>query len=568
MTVIEANATQSDESIFLSAKIERALRLWAGLILMIFVTSHLINHAIGLFGVAAMSEVQEWRLTVWRSWPGTVLLVGAVGVHVVLVLKRILGRRTWRMPKFEALQIILGVLIPIVLVRHVVGTRVLSSMAQIDDSYVNVLRFLWPNNALWQTIALLVVWTHGVIGLYFVCNARAWFIRWKTVCLLTVVIIPTLALAGFISAGREAATVVVAPEAWTSAQSAAYASANSVGRMVVFGFLIFLVLSVGARTLQLRLRPTVAVRFTGHGEVKNPKGLTLLEMSRRNQIPHPSNCGGKGRCASCRVLILSGLNTLAVPTGLERKMLDYIRAPQQVRLACQIRPTQDLRVRILLPNDSRSLNRTSIDAALEWGIQRPLTVLFADIRGFSALAGHQMPSDTAVLLNRVIDELTQATLAHGGRVALIETDGIMAAFGLSDVGGSGARSAVKAAADMLRAIALVNEDLGATLPQPLRIGIGIHSGPVVVTQIGDSERGFQLVVIGEAVVAASRLEEATKEMAADCIVSCVTLKSAGFPTEGKDVAQIHYKNGEEPLSAVMYPDLSDLLKTVAPERRG
>ena len=73
--------------------------------LFIFVLTHFLNHALGIFGVATMELVQLYRIAIWRSSIGTVLLYGAAIVHLVLVLKRIIGRRTWRMPMREALQI-------------------------------------------------------------------------------------------------------------------------------------------------------------------------------------------------------------------------------------------------------------------------------------------------------------------------------------------------------------------------------------------------------------------------------------------------------------------------------
>ena len=77
---------------------ERTTRLWAGLILFVFVLTHLLNHAVGIFGVDAMQVAQNWRVAVWRSMPGTVLLYGAALLHILLAVKRIVQRRTWRMP--------------------------------------------------------------------------------------------------------------------------------------------------------------------------------------------------------------------------------------------------------------------------------------------------------------------------------------------------------------------------------------------------------------------------------------------------------------------------------------
>ncbi len=560
----KVEATEGEAHRWCPNSIERSMRLWAGIVLMVFVTTHLLNHALGLFGVAFMTEVQEWRVAVWRSTPGTVLLVGALMVHVGLTLRRTIGRKSWRMPKLEMLQIALGLVIPIMLLQHVVSTRVLATFAGVHDPYINLLRYIWPENVVWQTATLLLVWTHGTVGLFFVFKPRPWFHRLHSAFMVAAVVVPLLALAGMVSAGREAAKLGDPPENWNAAQIAVYENAMTNGRWLVYGVLGLAFAALLARMAQLRFRPSVSVRITGHGTIKSPVGLTLLEMTRRNQIPHPSVCGGKGRCASCRVLVLNGNETLQPPDGLEKRMLERIRAPRQVRLACQIRPKDDLNVRILLPTDAMAFNRASSISALDWGIETELTVLFADIRGFSSLARNQLPADLVVLLNRVIDEMTQATLANGGRVAMVETDGIMAVFGLEQSKGTGARAAVDAAIGMLKAIEADNREIGSAMPQPLRIGIGVHTGPVVASHIGDAERGYQLVVIGEAVAAASRLEEATKELAADCIISHTTLSAAGIPVNAGDVSKLHYKNGEAPVPVAVFADLDDVLNLASP----
>jgi adenylate cyclase len=281
-------------------------------------------------------------------------------------------------------------------------------------------------------------------------------------------------------------------------------------------------------------------------------------MSRLHQIPHPSSCGGRGRCSTCRVLVEAGHERLPEPAGIEKRMLDRIRAPQQVRLACQLRPTRNLVVRILLPSLARQLGNADGDISGDLGHQQALTVLFADMRGFSSLARHQPAGDLMVLLNRIIDDMSQACEARGGRVLIVETDGVMAVFGLEKPLREGARAAVQAAGDILRALDTANRDLGAALPQPVRVGIGVHSGEVVVTRLGDPGRGYKLVAIGDPVVIAHRLEEATKEFAADCIVSEETLRLAGLAAGQTRVAQVFYKNGEAPVVAGIFGSREDL----------
>lgn len=537
---------------------ERAARLWAGGILMLFVTLHLLNHAVGIFGVEAMSALQEWRVALWRNPIGTIALYGAAVVHVLLTLRRALARRTWRMPLLEALQIGFGLLIPVLIINHVVGTRVMADAVGIDDSYVNLLRYLWPANAIAQSILLLVVWTHGIIGLHFAFHTRRWFQRNRFGFLLLAIIIPLLALAGFVAAGREAARIDVPPEVWTEAQGAFQQRALTVGRTAIMAALAACLAILIIRLVALRWQPSVAVRYAGHGRVRSPRGLTLLEMSRLHQIPHPSSCGGRGRCSTCRVLVEAGHERLPEPAGIEKRMLDRIRAPQQVRLACQLRPTRNLVVRILLPSLARQLGNADGDISGDLGHQQALTVLFADMRGFSSLARHQPAGDLMVLLNRIIDDMSQACEARGGRVLIVETDGVMAVFGLEKPLREGARAAVQAAGDILRALDTANRDLGAALPQPVRVGIGVHSGEVVVTRLGDPGRGYKLVAIGDPVVIAHRLEEATKEFAADCIVSEETLRLAGLAAGQTRVAQVFYKNGEAPVVAGIFGSREDL----------
>lgn len=550
-------AAKPENSMF-SRALERRLRLWSGLVMLAFVTTHLLNHAVGLFGVAAMSEVQVWRVAVWRSLPGTVLLAGACVVHIALTYASTLRRRTLRLPYSELLHIGLGLTVPFLLAQHVVGTRIMATVAGVDDGYVNMLRYLWPDHRFWQSVLVLVVWTHGMAGLFFAYRSRPWFRRVDRLLLVVAVIVPLLALAGFIAAGREAGTLMVPPEVWTPAQEKIYARATLGGQVLVWTLLIVIGGGVALRFAWQHLRPGVSITYTGHGEIVSPVGLSVLEMSRMHGIPHPSMCGGRGRCASCRVLILSELDKLEPPTGLEQSMLDRIRAPRQVRLGCQIRPKHDLKLRILLPGEVRMSGGEPDSVALEWGHEEELTILFADIRGFSALARNQLPADLVVVLNHVIDELSQATMAHGGRVTMVETDGIMAVFGLGDRSRAGARAAIEAAAAMLKAISRSNKGFGVAVPQPIRIGIGVHTGSVIVTRVGDGDRGQHLAVIGEAVVAASRLEEATKEFASDCLISRRTLDVAGIAAAGQETRKVHYKNGEAPVLAVAFSDRHDI----------
>jgi adenylate cyclase len=539
---------------------ERKLRLISGLILLVFVTTHLLNHAIGIFGVDAMEVAQRWRELLWRSWPGTILLYGAATVHVGLALKRIAERRTWRMPIQEALQIALGLSIPLLLYEHIIGTRVLASFAGVDDSYLGTLRRLWPTLAWKQSLTVLIVWSHGMIGLHYAVRSKDWYPKVRLIGIVIAFALPLLALAGFVAAGREALEFDTTKGVWTPEQIAMFRMTARWVNLSILGVAAGLVTVIVATELMRRLGGKVLVRYTGHGDIHMPKGLTLLEASRDNAIPHPSLCGGRGRCSTCRVLILKGLESLPDPSPSEQAILKRISAPPRVRLACQIRPTRDLSIQILLPVEIPDSQIDWDEEAFKWGVERRATALFVDLRAFDRLSHSQLPYDLVVLLNRFVAEMRQAIEAHGGRVTMFLSDGLMAVFGLSNTRSAGSRAAISAAQDMLKVADTLNAEFSAAMPLPLRIGIGIHTGPLVMARIGDEDRGFMVTALGETVTIAGRLEAATKDSLTDCLISQATLVEAKHAIPATEQRKINVPGIPEPV--VAYP----LAMAKAPEK--
>ena len=88
------------------------LRLWTGLVLFAFVATHLLNHAVGLWSLEAMTTVQHWRLAVTRSPPGFVVLTASLLAHAGLALWKLARLRTLRLRRAEVLQGLSGFVIP------------------------------------------------------------------------------------------------------------------------------------------------------------------------------------------------------------------------------------------------------------------------------------------------------------------------------------------------------------------------------------------------------------------------------------------------------------------------
>ena len=539
-------------SMFRAIEWERSVRLGSGIVLMAFVTTHLINHAVGIFGLAAMEVMQEWRWALWKSPVGSWLLYGSLLVHVISTLLRLVRRRSIRMPMKELLQVVLGLTIPLLLMSHIAETKLVG-----DESYGPILRHMWTGSAGQQTLLVLVVWAHGIIGLHFVLQAKK-LITPYTATLLGVVaiLIPAFALAGFVAASREAHTRgPVEPLHPHSIEM--HDMAIRAGRYGSLALLLLVAGSMGAREfVRLRQRHFM-VQYLGHGAVTVRPGPTLLEISRDNRIPHPSICGGRGRCATCRVLVTKGVDMLPPMALAERALLELISAPPGVRLACQLRPTHDLFAQILLPAEGDKTGVTQSEHS-GWGLTQKVTILVVDLRAFTSLVNTQVPYELVVLLNRFQEEMSQAVRAHGGRVDVILVDGLTAIFQHDHHNDFGSKDALRAARDMFRAVDALNEEFQGALPLPLRVGIGIHTGSTLTARIAAAQGETMVVAIGEAVTVANRLEAVTKDMLVDLVLSKEAVDAAGLSSLQTRFRELYVSGREAPVIAYPIMDLSEI----------
>jgi adenylate cyclase len=559
MSLQQAAATRGGMGMEQVSSWSRDIRFASGMILLFFATTHFLNHAAGIAGVEAMEQAQEWRYWLWHSWAGTIALYGALIVHPFFALVRVAQRRTFKMPLREMLQIALGLAIPLFLIDHIVGTRVMGSFFHLDESYRAVLRRLWPGLAMSQTILLLLVWVHGIIGLHFTLRSRDAYQRWRDPFLLLAILIPILALIGFAVGGREAGQMAMPPEVSSDAQIVMFNQNVTWAKTVFYGLVGCFIAFVAVREIRVRTTRQITVRFVGHGVRKLAPGLTVLEMFRRFGIPHAALCGGRARCATCRVLVLDGGDNLPPPGANEAKLLRRISAPERVRLACQIRPREDVQVQILLASRLSATTPGQLEPDTSIG-KRGLTVVVADLRAFSALSARQLPQELIGLLNRFFDEMAQAITAHGGRIDAFYGDGFMAVFGLEGTPARSAQTAIAAAGDIVRAVEALNREFGAALPLPLRIGIGIHSGQAITGAVENESMGRREITVGETVAVAAQLELATRRVLADILVSEDTIRKSGRSYRGTTALKITIRGREKPINAIGFasaPELAD-----------
>ena len=268
-------------------------------------------------------------------------------------------------------------------------------------------------------------------------------------------------------------------------------------------------------------------------------GATVLETLRANGIPHASVCGGRARCTTCRIRVVSGLAMLPEPAGLEAAALARIGATAGVRLACQIRPTANISVMPLLV-----ANASAADGLLRGGMEgseRQVTVVFIDLRGSTMLGEARMPYDVLFILNQFFSEMTKALVATGGHYSNFTGDGLMAIYGLdAQEPAIAAAQALRGAGEMLTRLDRLNAQLNADLKEPLRIGIGIHFGEAIVGAMGPP--GSQIVTaIGDTVNTTARLESLTKDYDCALILSQDAARAADLNLGGHILHQAPVK---------------------------
>lgn len=530
------------------------LRLWSGLVLFTFATTHLINHALGLISPEAMQVGQDLRLAVTRSLIGTVVLCSAALVHFILGTLRFIRQRSWRMGLRGVAQISFGLMIPLLLIRHVLGTRGVYEFFGIRDTYAYALWAMWPGEAVRLALLIIMVWVHGCIGIHMWLSSRAWYRRNLWAFYGLAVLIPALAYAGFVSASRVSALRGGYSSPFTPEQYRAISHSFSTWSYAYSALLATAVLIWLALLISNKMASRITVQYVGGPRVTATRGLSVLEISRANRVPHASVCGGRARCSTCRVRVVEGLEDLPPASDLEQLVLRRVGAPANVRLACQLRPTADLAVSTLLPARLEPGQAILFDK-YHWGVEREVTILFCDLRGFTKLSEAWLSFDVVFVLNQFLGRMAEAIEDSGGFVDKFMGDGIMAIFGMDGTPEEGARKAIAAARAMGGVMDGLNQSLRDQLRTPLAMGIGIHAGQAILGRIGAAHRTetvARLTALGETVNIASRLEAMTKELGVQVAVSAYALRLSGLPpSEKTEHHNVTIRGLSEPMDIVV-----------------
>jgi adenylate cyclase len=277
----------------------------------------------------------------------------------------------------------------------------------------------------------------------------------------------------------------------------------------------------------------------------------VLETLRIAGVPHASVCGGRGRCTTCRIHVGDSYRQLPRPEPMEQRALDRVAAEFGVRLACQVRPRRDLAIRPLLPPET-----TARDANRPGGIQgreQPAAIMFIDLRGSTKLCEGKLPYDALFILNRFFAEMAAALADTHGHYAQFSGDGLMALYGIDQDVQTGCRDAIHGAQAMLDRLDRLNESLAQELDEPLKIGIGIHCGEVIVGTMGPpTAQNFS--AIGDHVNIAARLEAQTKTLGCALVMSADAAREAGLDSTKIPTHDVDLRGRQEPVKILAIAD--------------
>jgi adenylate cyclase len=539
------------------------IRLWAALVMAFFTIANMGFYACGLISPDAMEAYYDALPVVWFLYP---LYFIAILIHIGLGLWKVYRRQTFRMPLWEAAQILFGLSLPFVLLPHLLVSAGLGLVFGSHLNYVDRVLLTFPAVA-WRYVAVaLIIAIHAHIGAHVVLRMRPWYpkVRWPMVVLL--VLIPLSAAGGYWNGGAELyakyTSGALAPDDLPHplpADQQAWLHTFDLYNTLFFAGLYALVLTArGTRLLLLRKHKTATVAYDGGPSIAVLPKTTILEASRIGRVPHASICGGRGRCTTCRVKVLAGADHLSPVGDREAKALKRIGAAADVRLACQAECLGE-RVSVLRlldpgasPKAGRGENRDSVGRDVE------VAVLFADLRGFTQLSEGRFPYDVVYILNRYFEDMGRAIEDHEGKIDKFLGDGILAYFGLDQDPRVGCRNAVAACRTMAERLVEVNRRLENVVNEPLALGLGLHFGDVILGSLGYKEQRA-MTVIGDTVNTASRLQGLNKAAGSQLVLSTTVAAQAGLDLSHLPLRAAQVRGRNEPIRVYVVKDvLADL----------
>ncbi len=537
----------------------RQVRLASGLVLFAYLVSHFLNHALGNISMDALAAGVYYHVAFWQFPPVGMVFYASALVHTGLGIWALYERRQFRWKAIEPLQLVLGLSIPALIITHIIGVRLSQTLFGHEKLYPQVFFaywIVWPPKMWLMYAVMIIAWIHGCIGLNFWLRMKPFYQIAGPFLLGAAVLVPTLAILGLYQGGRSVvdsdsvewrAENLSPDRVGTPAQQALLSSIEDYFLIGYLGLVGLVLLGKGARALHERRGGMITLSYGDGRTVRVPKGLSVLEASLRNNVPHASVCGGRARCSTCRIRVIGDCASLPEPSQREAFVLNRVGASSDpaIRLACQLRPATDLSFfQIFLPQITAATLRTSSPARI--GEERYLVSMFVDMRGSTRLAENRLPFDTVFIVNRFLGAVSQAVIECGGQPNQFVGDGQLALFGLNASPQTACRQALRAASMIAANVEELNQFLEHDLREPIRFGIGIHGGEVIIGDIGYRDH-MVFTALGDAVNVAARLQDMTKSLACEAIFSEEVRVTAGLGADGLPEQEVAIRGRSEPM---------------------
>ena len=544
----------------------RRARMYSGLVIFLYVTVHLVNHSTGLISLEAMEGLRQRVSAFNRHIIVTVILYTALLVHALLGFQHLLTRRSFKMSAKDWIQLVTSFILPLALLPHMLASSYAPRFKDTQANYKLVLDGTLEDGGIYfMGLFVIFVWVHGIIGITSMVKFHPVYQKYKNALLVISWLLPILAVLGAFTASKELATGI---ENNKISMAQVYAASN-IGKdleaelmqtsdMLMLNYLYVLLAVTLFVFVVHQLRKAfrkIKITYPNGKEVRVTKGTSILEASREHRIGHVSMCGGRGRCSTCRVRVMSDVASLPPRNGIERVVAERLSLQDNVRLACQLRPTSSLEVRPLV--NAPIENLTTEDRESLCGREEEIVVMFVDLRGFTAISEKLLPYDTVYLLNQYFKIAGEAIVQSGGRIDKFIGDGIMALF-TDGVGvEENSKNALLAAGKLAEGLKELSSDTTSDFGSDLNFGVGIHAGTSVVGAMGYGEN-ITDTAIGDCVNVASRLEQLTKEEECQLIITSDLYQRSGLPVQASFEKNVTVKGKSEAFQISAFKDASAL----------
>ena len=523
-----------------AALIVRRSRTISGCILFFYVFTHLLNHSLGLISLDTMEQGRAIFLRFWRHDVLFYVLYGALSIHFLLGVYALARRRSFRMSRKEWIRNSCAVLIPFFLASHLSITLWGSRFLGLNDSYAFMIISTYifdPFGYIILGLMLMLVWTHGSIGIIGLIEFREFYSKRRGLFQGLILGLPLIAYGGYIRASIELSEAsqsnpitileLISNSNFTAEIGEKIVSLSDLLQFLVYPILLSLFVAFYfIRNLLEKRFNSIQVQYTDGTNINVSRGSSLLEASHKAGRYHESVCGGRGRCTTCRVRVTSSLGELPKPNKIEQSVINRLNFDQSLRLACQLRPETDIEINplIKLVNHDKQNLRFSNQENLS-GIEKETVIMFCDLRGFTRLSDGKMPFDVVFILNKYFKLVTDAVEENKGRIDKFIGDGVMAIFDKDTTISKNCKNALKGAAMITTYLNDLNDELSTEDIEPLRLGIGIHSGNAIIGKMGYGEASTD-TAIGDTVNVASRLEQLTKDYSCQLMFSSIVAENA------------------------------------------